>query len=83
MTYPAEKEALSLLLRRAARAHLRLNDGDYWPSDVADAQAEALIAAGYVIPPAEVLHDLYDVAAEFGIDLDDDSPIPPDKNDAI
>lgn len=42
----AEKDALSLLLRQAARAYLRLNEGDHWPSDVADAQAEALIAAG-------------------------------------
>lgn len=40
----AERE-LSLLLRQTAREHLRLSDGDYWPSDVADAQARAVIAA--------------------------------------
>lgn len=40
----AERE-LSLLLRHAAREHLGLSDGDYWPSDVADAQARAVLAA--------------------------------------
>ena len=43
--------ALSLLLRQAARAHLGLSEGDYWPSDVANAQARAVLAAGYVFPP--------------------------------
>jgi hypothetical protein len=41
-----ERAALSLLLRQAAREYLALKDGDYWPSDLADAQADALIAAG-------------------------------------
>lgn len=41
--------ALSLLLRQAARDHLGLSESDYWPSDLADAQARAIIAAGYVI----------------------------------
>jgi hypothetical protein len=52
---PGEMRALSLLLRRTARDHLRLKDGDYWPSGVADAQAAAVIAAGWtsVTPPGE------------------------------
>ena len=46
-----DRWALALLLRQAAREHLRLSEGDYWPSDVAVAQARAVIAAGYVLPP--------------------------------
>jgi hypothetical protein len=45
-THANERTALSLLLRQAAREYLGLKDGDYWPSDLADAQAAALIAAG-------------------------------------
>lgn len=50
LTMNAKEYALSLLLCRAAREHLGLKDGENWPADVADAQASAVLAAGYVIP---------------------------------
>lgn len=41
---------LSLKLRQAAREHLNLGEGDYWDSRIADAQAKALLADGWVKP---------------------------------
>lgn len=46
----SELGLISLLLRQAAREHLRLKDGDHWPSGVADAQAAVLFAAGMRLP---------------------------------
>jgi hypothetical protein len=51
---PGTAAALSLALRKAAREHLGLSEGDYWPADLAAAQATLLLDAGWrVIPPAE------------------------------
>lgn len=55
VTPPGTAAALSLALRRAARNWLGLAEGDYWPSEIAAEQAQALLNSGWVvIPPAEV-----------------------------
>lgn len=48
---PGTAAALSLFLRQAARRYLGLDEGDYWPSDVAAAQAHALIESGWHVTP--------------------------------
>ena len=64
---------VSLLLRRAAREYLGLKDGDYWPSDVADAQARALIAAGFG-DTGQAARDALLAAADALVQMDADQP---------
>lgn len=63
---PGVAAELSLALRQAARDHLGLTEGDYWPSYLAAAQASYLIDAGWcVMPPNDRTQP--DTAAESDV----------------
>ena len=51
---PGTAAALSLALRKAARDHLGLAEGEFWPSEVAAAQATALLESGWVVIPPDM-----------------------------